>query len=542
MNLTQKQRALNCAASKEQFSMNRPLAVLATLFLAAHCLPGAGAPADWQPLFNGTNLTGWKVQCKPEDRSKTYWRVEDGCIVADSMADSKHDYIWLQTEREFGDFELRLKFQAFRNSPGNSGVQFRSRYDETAGWLDGPQLDIHPPGPWRTGFIYDETRGVQKWIAPSLPKVSDARPEMAPPNLVMYYSDDTPAWNELEISARGTRVRAVLNGVVVRDWDGAGVLDDATHRERNVGLRGHLALQIHKGDRLKIRFKEIYLCDLGDRTSASTRHPPSKDGVRTEASGAEPVRSGPLRVSAENPRYFADGSGRIVYLTGSHTWASMQDIGFTDPPTPFDFDAYLNFLVEHHHNFFRLWRFEPARWTDRHAPDPKYFTPHPWKRTGPGLALDGKPKFDLNQLDPAYFDRLRSRVAAAGERNIHVSVMLFEGWGLSFASWDGHPFNVHNNLQGINGDPDGDGKGTESHTLAIPAITRIQEAYVRRVIETVNDLDNVLFEIANESDFGYSADWQYLKFPRQGGQGAENLRKKSRHVHENETDSENLRC
>lgn len=168
-----------------------------------------------------------------------------------------------------------------------------------------------------------------------------------------------------------------------------------------------------------------------------------------EVVGAEPVRSGPLRVSAENPRYFADGSGRIVYLTGSHTWTSMQDIGFTDPPTPFDFDAYLNFLVEHHHSFFRLWRFEPARWTDRHAPDPKYFTPHPWKRTGPGLALDGKPKFDLNQLDPAYFDRLRSRVVAAGERNIHVGVMLFEGWGLSFASWDGHPFNVQNNLQGI---------------------------------------------------------------------------------------------
>lgn len=86
----------------------------------------------------------------------------------------------------------------------------------------------------------------------------------------VLHSDDTPAWNELEISARGTRVRAVLNGVVVRDWDGAGVLDDATHRERNVGLRGHLALQIHKGDRLKMRFKDVSLRELGDSTSASS--------------------------------------------------------------------------------------------------------------------------------------------------------------------------------------------------------------------------------------------------------------------------------
>jgi len=269
-----KQIPLQRALSSTKIAIILRHAALLTLILTTASVFGADAPVNWQPLFNGTNLAGWKVKCKPEDQSKSYWRVEHGCIVADSMADSKHDYVWLQTEREFGDFELRLRFQAFRDSPGNSGVQFRSRYDETSGWLDGPQLDIHPPGPWRTGFIYDETRGVQKWIAPSLPKVSDAKPEMAVTNLVMYYSDDTPAWNEFEISAHGTRVRAVLNGVVVRDWDGAGVLDDATHRERNVGLRGHLALQIHKGDRLLIRFKDVILREPGDTNPAdSQKHP-----------------------------------------------------------------------------------------------------------------------------------------------------------------------------------------------------------------------------------------------------------------------------
>ncbi len=61
---------------------------------------------------------------------------------------------------------------------------------------------------------------------------------------------------------------------------------------------------------------------------------------------------------------------------------------------------------------------------------------------------------------------------------------------------------------GIDGDPNGDGRGIETHTLKIPAVTRLQEAYVRQVIDTVGDLDNVLYEIANESG-NYSTEWQY---------------------------------
>jgi hypothetical protein len=46
---------------------------------------------------------------------------------------------------------------------------------------------------------------------------------------------------------------------------------------------------------------------------------------------------GPLRVHSKNPRYFTDGSGPAVYLTAAHTWASLQDIGFNDPPPAFDY-------------------------------------------------------------------------------------------------------------------------------------------------------------------------------------------------------------
>jgi hypothetical protein len=90
--------------------------------------------------------------------------------------------------------------------------------------------------------------------------------------------------------------------------------------------------------------------------------------------------------------------------------------------------------------------------------------------------------------------------------------MLFEGHGLQRSDpswrWDGHPFNINNNVNGIDGDPNRDGIGLEIHTLKIPAITAVQEAYVQRVIDTVNDLDNVLYEIVNESG-SYSTEWQY---------------------------------
>lgn len=236
---------------------------------------------------------------------------------------------------------------------------------------------------------------------------------------------------------------------------------------------------------------------------------------------------GPLRVHPTNPRYFtdgtqsADGSLRAVYLTGAHTWNSLVDIGPSDPPPPFDYGGYLDFLVRHQHNFIRLWMEEEVTWEIRQQPNPpvqNFMGPLPWSRTGPGSALDGKPKFDLNQFNPAYFDRLRSRVEAAGRRGIYVSVMLFEGWVQQDRAewWKTHPFHKENNASGIDGDANGDGRGTDVHTLANSSVTRLQVAYVRRVIDTVGELDNVLFEIANECGT-YSTEWQYylIRFIKQ---------------------------
>jgi len=232
------------------------------------------------------------------------------------------------------------------------------------------------------------------------------------------------------------------------------------------------------------------------------------------ANAAAQPAAGPLRVHAANPRYFTNGSGRAILLTGSHTWNNLVDMGPTDPPVAFDYDAYLDWMAKRHHNFFRLWTWELLSWDTRGNREERalrhYVTPQPWKRTGPGKALDGKPKFDLEQFDDEYFARLRDRVRAAQDRGLYPAVMLFEGWGLQFSpdGWKNHPFHPDNNINGVNGDLDGDGMGLEIHEGRSPRITGLQQAYVRKVIETVNPFDNVLYEISNENH-PPSAEWQY---------------------------------
>jgi hypothetical protein len=227
------------------------------------------------------------------------------------------------------------------------------------------------------------------------------------------------------------------------------------------------------------------------------------------AFSAPPV-TGPLRLSTINPRYFTDDSSKAIYLTGSHTWANLQDIGTTNPPTAFDFSAYLDFLERYHHNFIRLWRWEFPQWTEQKKQKTFYCEPQPWRRTGPGNALDGRPRFDLQNFDEAYFQRLRTRTEAAAKRGIYVSIMLFEGWGLRFVP-DGekaHPFYPANNINHTENELKDNFKGIELFTGSRPRLTGFQESYVRQVIDAVNDLDNVLYEVANESDFSAS-DWQY---------------------------------
>jgi hypothetical protein len=237
-------------------------------------------------------------------------------------------------------------------------------------------------------------------------------------------------------------------------------------------------------------------------------------------SAADPGPStaiGPLRPHPDNPCWFVRPDGQVVWLTGSHTWANFQERGIEGQTPDFDYEGYLDFLERHGHNFIRLWSWEQAQWmqfVDKGVP--VRYKPHPYQRTGPGKALDGGLKFDLTEFNDEYFQRLRRRVELAGERGIYVSVMFFQGFSLDKRrgnakagnAWHGHPLNKANNINAIDGNPSGDDSGHEIHELKVPEITRLQEAFVRRMIDTVGDLDNVLWEIGNECH-SRSVEWQY---------------------------------
>jgi hypothetical protein len=220
--------------------------------------------------------------------------------------------------------------------------------------------------------------------------------------------------------------------------------------------------------------------------------------------------NGTLRLNPENPRYFTDNSGKSIYLTGSHTWANFQEAGLVSDSL-FEWKKYLEMMKANKHNFMKLWVWEQAKlgsWSSKEI----VFSPMPYQQ----ILQNGKVKYDLSKWNQAYFNRLRQRVIEAGKQGIYVSVMLFQGWSQqkeqikSGNPWLFHPFNPDNNINGVgtqvadNKEDDAE-KGT-LHALKNGDILKQQEAYTQKVLETINDLDNVLFEIINE---GGTKDWQY---------------------------------
>ena len=214
---------------------------------------------------------------------------------------------------------------------------------------------------------------------------------------------------------------------------------------------------------------------------------------------------GPLRVHSENPRYFTDGSGKAIFLTGSHTWANFQDIGLA-PIRRFDWPAYLDMMVKHNHNFMRFWHWMQAAyapWTQ----DKMLVDPLPYLRPGPGIAKDGLPKFDLTKFNPVYFERMHTRVAEAGDRGIYAAIQLFQSFsekkeGVPCDPWVAHPYNGANNTNHF----DGEKPGTGTADLSRPEVREMQAKYMQKIIGTVADLDNVLYEVINE---GGTKDWDW---------------------------------
>lgn len=244
--------------------MNKNKCCVALLLLAVGFFSSC-ASSKWVSLFNGKDLAGWHIECRQQDREKAYWMVDSGTILCNSLGDKKHHYVWLVSDKKYDDFILTFRFQAYRESKGNSGVQFRSCYDPAlkGGWLNGPQADIHPKEPmtWRTGMIYDETFEVQRWLAPARQNWSMTK-DYEPKEHVFKFSDEGNGWNEMVLICRGNQVKTIVNGIVRSDFDGTGILDDFVHEVRKSGKKGHIAFQLHRNDELKIRFKDIMIKKL----------------------------------------------------------------------------------------------------------------------------------------------------------------------------------------------------------------------------------------------------------------------------------------
>lgn len=236
-----------------------------------------------------------------------------------------------------------------------------------------------------------------------------------------------------------------------------------------------------------------------------------------------------LSKSPVNGRYFATPDGHIRYLNGGYEGSEFQDYVFGGSLKS-EFRTALAILTEHNGNLLRFWTSESSSGN----PGGRGAMQMPWIRSSVCCAADGGHKFDLLRLDVGdldspdinsihYFERMRARVIAARAEGIYVSIMLWHSFGWengrripSNRSWEAHPFNSRNNINGVDGDQDGDGQGLDLGRLG-QAFTSYQQAYVRQVLDTVGDLDNVLYEICNECyDSPETNAWQryFIEFIR----------------------------
>jgi hypothetical protein len=194
-----------------------------TLIIAFLVAAAANASGQTTKLFNGKDLTGWKIYGTEK------WYVQDGLLISESGPDKEYGY--LATEKQFRDFELTAEFK--QEADGNSGIFFRSSIEGTK--ITGWQAEVAPPG-HNTGGIYESYgRG---WLIKPDPEKDKA----------LKYGD----WNTMKIRVIGGMVETWLNGQpMIR-------LED----EKIAQATGSIALQIHSGGGIKVYWRNIQIREL----------------------------------------------------------------------------------------------------------------------------------------------------------------------------------------------------------------------------------------------------------------------------------------
>ena len=206
----------------DQPAVRDPASIQPDEFAAIPDIDGEG----WQPLFNGTDLTGWTVK----NGTATY-RVEEGAIIGKTAEGSPNSF--LCTNQDFGDFELTFEVN---DDPGlNSGVQIRSlsKADYKNGRVHGPQVEIES-SPGESGYIYSEGTG-RSWITKEQP-IKD-----------VYLNGK---WNRYVVRAVGDRIQTWVNGHPIAD-----VRDPESSRTGFIGLQVH-AIEKATGP-FEVRWRDI---------------------------------------------------------------------------------------------------------------------------------------------------------------------------------------------------------------------------------------------------------------------------------------------
>lgn len=199
----------------------KKIAIMLTLALMSMSVFAGGA--KWKSLFNGKNLKGWNVHGTEK------WYVEDGLLVCESGPDEAYGY--LSTDKNYDNFELELEF--LQEADGNSGVFFRSTFEGTkvSGW----QVEVAPPD-HDTGGIYESYgRG---WLE----KIPDEKEDIL----------KMGEWNKMKIRVDGGHVTTWLNNQQMVD------IKD----EKIAQGKGSIALQIHDGGGIKVKWRDIKVREL----------------------------------------------------------------------------------------------------------------------------------------------------------------------------------------------------------------------------------------------------------------------------------------
>jgi hypothetical protein len=186
-------------------------------------LSGCAASTKKQALFNGKDLTGWKIYGTEK------WFVENGLLVCESGPDKQYGY--LATDNFYKNFDLTLEF--LQEADGNSGVFFRSTIEGTkiAGW----QCEVAPKG-HDTGGIYESYgRG---WLK----QIDDDKENILKPG----------EWNSMRIRVVADKVQTWLNGQPMVDFS-----------DEKIGqANGSIALQIHDGGGIRVKWRNLVIEEI----------------------------------------------------------------------------------------------------------------------------------------------------------------------------------------------------------------------------------------------------------------------------------------